>query len=198
MLAKWLSNGLIKAIKTIGQSWTSYYFYVFVATMLVLLISIYRQANDKHFDAVTPSAHYYHCRIQSVIDGDSVTAVCPALTNILLSVRLLDIDAPEIKQHPWGQQSRKALQTLLSQTPISIQFDGTDSYSRHLGRLRSAKTADVNLALVSQGMAVVYSRYQPPPAYLKAMEVAKEQHKGIWQSQGLQQNPQRYRRLMQY
>lgn len=135
------------------------------------------------------------CNLQYVIDGDTVVANCPADTGSKI-IRLAHIDAPELRQQPWGENSRNALQQLLGKGFVAV-FDGRDVYNRHLASLYLDSGESVAVALLAQGQARIYRRYRPPLPYLEAMQAAKSQRRGIWQQEGWQQNPQRWRRLMQ-
>ncbi len=171
----------------------SYTAYVAVSSVVVVGIFLYH----KQTVAVTPvSQQGYGCVVHRVIDGDSVIAVCHTLSSQALSIRLRYIDAPELSQIPWGEDSKIALTTLLArqQNQTQIRFNGQDVYQRYLGEL-FVDGQSVNQTLVKRGKARVYRRYHPPPSYISAMQTAKQQQLGIWQKPGLQQNPQRYRRL---
>ncbi|MGY0398844.1 MAG: thermonuclease family protein [Ostreibacterium sp.] len=140
----------------------------------------------------------YQCSVIKVTDGDSVKIQCPQLntTNIspILSTRLINIDAPELSQLPWGRQAREQLSVLLSDQPITVYFKGRDIYHRYLVQFESHHI-DINLAMVKRGYARVYKLYHPPVQYSNAMQVAKRNKLGIWLESGLHQDPQRWRRL---
>lgn len=134
------------------------------------------------------------CQVSRIIDGDSLTVTCEKQQ---YQLRLMHIDAPELAQKPWGKQAKQALASLTPAT-VSISFYGQDVYDRHLAIIYPAHKLDgesINLLMVKQGFGRVYQRYKPPAVYVTAMKVAKQQGNGIWQQAGLQQNPQRFRRL---
>ncbi len=177
----------------------SYTAYVVVSSLVVIGIFLYQQNKYSNADITAPidKQQVYQCHITQIIDGDSVLTVCPTLSQQSLSVRLLYIDAPELSQSPWGEQSKQALQTILAQhhNQTNIIFSGKDIYHRYLAELFVGKNESVNQKMVALGRATVYLRYQPPTNYISTVQLAKQQKIGIWKEKGLQQNPQRYRRL---
>lgn len=164
--------------------------YLVMSSALVLCIYFYFYSQPSPLEE--KKTYFENCQVQQIIDGDSVVVDCQGRN---LHLRLVHIDAPEMPQNPWGEQSKQALHNYLLK-PFNVRLSGQDIYNRYLATLIS-QGAEVNLALVEQGNARVYSRYQPPARYRKAMKAAKSQQLGIWQKSGLQQNPQRWRRLSQ-
>ena len=76
-------------------------------------------------------------RIRRVIDGDSLEVKYAGLFSFLrrpFQVRLYGIDAPELAQ-PYGQESRKQLQSLVRRGGIRMEVIATDRYGRTVGLL---------------------------------------------------------------
>lgn len=164
--------------------------YIGISSLITIAIFLF---SESMFSTLNNDfAAFTNCRVLRVIDGDSVKVDCQGQE---FHLRLQHIDAPEIPQIPWGDSARHALSRLLQQ-PVNVALHGKDIYGRYLATL-TRQEFDINLALVQQGQARVYSRYQPPNKYKQAMQVAKSKRLGIWQKSGLQQNPQRWRRLSQ-
>lgn len=168
---------------------TTHRAYSLYSTVIVVVISLitYRPATSPATvsDAVCDVAH--------VIDGDSLTVFCGKQSH---NLRLMHIDAPEITQAIWGEHARSTLQRF-AQQQVFVDFHGKDIYQRDLALVYSPANRQVaiNLRLVEQGAARVYSHYQPPEAYRLAMKQAKKARRGMWQVKGLHQDPMRYRRL---
>lgn len=136
------------------------------------------------------SAGSYQCQLVSVIDGDSLTANCQSE---IYSIRLMDMDAPELAQTPWGEQSKQYLVDLLP-AQITLIITERDRYQRYLATVM-VDNQDIALQMIEAGYAVVYSQYTPPNEYKAAMRKAKVKQQGVWSKAGLHQDPQLFRRL---
>ena len=129
-----------------------------------------------------PASADFTGRVVGVLDGDTVDVLDS--TRATHRVRLVGIDAPEKKQ-PYGQVAKKALSDLVFQQQVSVETEKTDRYGRVLGKILVSGT-DANLALVSQGLAWHFKRYQneQPLAdrleYGRAETAAKEAKLGLW------------------
>lgn len=132
------------------------------------------------------------CRVQSVFDGDTLAASCPAGE---VKVRVFGIDAPEMKQEPWGDRSREALRGLLPRLgAINLRVMDQDRYGRTVAQV-VAGDQDLGLEMVRQGWAIVYQQYNDSPLYQQAQAEAKQARRGIWAKSGGQQDPAAWRRL---
>ena len=131
-----------------------------------------------------------NCKIITVHDGDTVNVRCP---NGRLRVRLYGIDAPELGQQPWGEQSRELLRRLLPAT-VRLEVMDIDRYGRVVAQLYNGHQ-DVGLELVRKGGAVVYSQYNNSRAYEVAQLQAKRDRLGVWSRPGAQQEPWEWRKL---
>ncbi len=129
------------------------------------------------------------CLVTKVYDGDTVTLNCRGEK---VKVRLHCLDAPEIAQKPWGELSRDHLRGLVGRS-VTLEPLDTDRYGRTVGVLRH-DGQNLNLRLVSDGMAAVYPRYCDQQAYYEAESGAKADSRGIWTQGGLQQTPWRWRK----
>lgn len=129
------------------------------------------------------------CQVDSVHDGDTLRATCDGRA---VKVRLYCIDAPELAQRPWGQESRTYLRQLLPQ-PISLREHDTDRYGRIVGEVFGHAGKSLNLALVEAGQAAVYPRYCKESRFFDAEKRAKADRRGIWEKEGEQQRPWDYR-----
>lgn len=114
--------------------------------------------------------------IQTVHDGDTVTAVTP--TGQTERIRLLGIDAPEYHQ-PYGRAARTALSQKVRQQPLRIDAHGRDQYDRLLGVLWVGPR-NINQEMVADGEAWVFDRGSPPAELLKAEQAARQAQRGLW------------------
>ena len=111
------------------------------------------------------------------------------------TVRMFGIDAPEMKQEPWGARSRDALRALLPQrAEITLRVRDQDRYGRTIAQVLVGER-DAGLDLVRQGRAVVYAQYNDSIAYRQAETEARQARRGIWEQAGGQQDPATWRRL---
>ncbi|PIE83444.1 MAG: nuclease [Candidatus Contendobacter odensis] len=132
------------------------------------------------------------CSVKSVYDGDTLTANCPAGQ---VKVRLFGIDAPEMKQKPWGTRSRDVLRDLVAtHDSITLQVKDQDRYGRTVAQVFAGEL-DTGLEMVRKGKAIVYRQYNKSPAYQQAEDEAKQAKRGIWRKSGNQQDPAAWRRL---
>ena len=114
-------------------------------------------------------------KVVGVADGDSITVL---RGRDQVSVRLVDIDAPEHGQ-PFGNQSRRALQTLVKGQTVLVVERGQDRYHRTLARIYRGDL-DVNAEQVRQGMAWVYRHYSDDRSLQRIEAEARKQGRGLW------------------
>ena len=119
--------------------------------------------------------------VTRVIDGDTVQL---AVGDAEKSVRLLGIDAPEIRQD-YGVESRAYLNKLVGSRNVQMECIGSDRYKREICKI-VFKGADINLRMINSGMAWHYKRYSGNQSasdrlkYSKAEESAKVGREGLW------------------
>jgi endonuclease YncB( thermonuclease family) len=127
----------------------------------------------------------------AVIDGDSLRAAD-------LDIRLLGIEAPELRQTchdtqgrawPCGQAAKTRLAALVARGEIACTVHGYDRYRRALAVCSAGDIADLGETLVREGHAVdaggVTSRYTAAEAQ------ARSEQRGIWR--GSFERPQHLR-----
>jgi endonuclease YncB( thermonuclease family) len=94
--------------------------------------------------------------VVSVGDGDTLRAKDG---DKVLTIRLACIDAPKIKQKPYGVAAANRLKQLLPiGQPITLEIVNTDRYARSVAQVYSGNMS-INLFLVQEGYAVVYKQY---------------------------------------
>ncbi len=140
------------------------------------------------------------CRVtrQKIVDGDTVTANCPQYPN--LRVRIWGIDAPEMGQRPWGEQSRDAFRQLIlgnaDEGPLIVEVRDIDRYRRIVGLVRRERGGvDLGLEMVRIGQAIVYEQFNDSAEYRRVQATARAARVGIWATPGDQQNPAAWRRV---
>lgn len=124
-------------------------------------------------------------RVVGVSDGDTITVL--DTDNTQYKIRLVGIDSPE-KRQAFGQRSKEALSDLIYDKQVAVEHFKTDRYKRILGKIRVGQT-DVNLAMIRQGFAWHYKKYQNDQplddriAYNKAEEEARASKRGLWRDE---------------
>jgi micrococcal nuclease len=135
-------------------------------------------------------------KVTRVHDGDTVSVALGRKTE---RVRLIGIDAPELGQRPWGQRAKTRLRELLGDGNVTVVTDveQRDRYNRLLAYLWSSGGTFINLEMVRQGYAVLYTI--PPNVryadrFRAAQTEARERKRGLWSEGGLEELPSEYRR----
>ena len=133
--------------------------------------------------------------IASVVDGDSIR-----VNNQKTEIRLLGIDAPEMKQkcldknydeYKCGEVSKEFLTKLIAGKQIICYSTGHDIYQRYLAYCFLA-AQNINEEILKNGMAIIYDLNSASDE-LKAIEQqARNAKLGIWQGGFLE--PKLYRK----
>jgi len=116
-------------------------------------------------------------KIARYIDGDTVLI---SNNNETFSLRIADIDAPEINQS-YGKKSKRALMKICEHTQIHIQLIGHDKYHRKIGRLQCNQT-QVSQFMVKNGHAWFYQHYSKDKQLMIAQQDAHKHKLGLWES----------------
>jgi endonuclease YncB( thermonuclease family) len=125
-------------------------------------------------------------KVIKVYDGDTIEVLKPG-TNEIFKCRLYGIDAPETPKHgkpgqPYGEDSSRALEALVSGADVDIETTGERTYDREVCSVRLGNT-DVNLEMIKRGYAWAYRNYLHGPyasEYIEAEEEARRARLGIW------------------
>ena len=130
-----------------------------------------------------------------VSDGDSIVIGGA-------KIRLLDIDAPEFIQkclntnnHEYfcGQESTKFLKKISDGRIITCYYKEKDVYDRLLGRcFIEGNNISINEAMISNGMAIIYSPFEASQALKDLEHSAKLKKLGVWQGSFVE--PSQYRK----
>lgn len=124
-----------------------------------------------------PAAADVSGKVVSVHDGDTLTVI---VDRQQVRVRLIDIDAPELRQ-PFGTRSRQSLSNLCFGKTAALDVRGRDRYKRTLARV-SCAGADANAEQVRRGFAWTFVRYARPDSPLFMLEKeARSAQRGLWQ-----------------
>lgn len=116
-------------------------------------------------------------KVIRIKDGDTIVLLDNDSTQ--LTVRLSEIDAPEIKQ-THGLISKKFLIDLIADKKVKIQKNGKDPYGRTLCFIFTKEGLNINLEMVEKGMAWQYYAYSKSEILKNAQERAKKNKLGLW------------------
>src|SRR4051812_14641034 len=115
-------------------------------------------------------------KVVNVHDGDTLTLL---MDRHQVRVRLVDIDAPELKQ-TFGRRSRDSLAGMCAGVTARVVEQGRDRYGRTLGPVMCGPY-DANTEQVRRGMAWVFTKYAPKDSPLYAIQTqARIEHWGLW------------------
>ena len=168
-----------------------------LSTVFFIIVAVFFLAYDRN-PASRQSADGSSVPVVSVADGDTVTVLIDRKEE---KIRLIGMDAPELGQRPWGQKSKQYLEELLrtSGWKVNLEYDvdKRDKYGRLLAYLRTADGQFINVLMVKNGYAMIYT-FPPNVKYVSefrdAQRDAREKKLGIWSERGLKERPRDYRR----
>lgn len=158
-----------------------------------------QQANRDRYDQSTnPTAGRKTHRITkfTVDDGDTIKLDKKLPGARSAEIRFTPVDAPETvdkitnaaqaNQNKHGQRAKAQIERLTKGQELIFTDFGVDKHGRSVGTLRTNSGLDLNLELLKEGNALVYSRYlSQVPAdqqslYLEAEAKARRDKVGIW------------------
>ena len=118
---------------------------------------------------------------------------------LIQRVRLIGIEAPDLKQRPWGPEAKKRLEELVGKEPVLLESDVEtfDSFDRKLAYVWKNGVL-LNEQMVAQGWALFQPRSQTNK-YDERLEQAQEWARlmglGIWNPEKpMRQSPSEFRR----
>ena len=152
--------------------------------------------------SVAAGGDYY--RVTKVDDGDTVSIRTQSFLGVPLKiekVRLIGIDAPELKQQSWGRTAKRHLKEIISVCDwvVRLEYDleQRDKYGRLLAYLWDKSGRMLNEQMVYDGYAIAFT-IPPNLRYAErfdsAQQSAKMRRTGIWGKAGLRQSPYEWRK----
>jgi len=178
-----------------------YYTKIFLIIIFLLSISAAVYASSAAAHALPGSPFV----VTDVHDGDTISIKVESFAGFPLRterLRLIGIDAPELKQETWGRKAKKHLKKLISESDwvVNVEFDvdKRDKYGRLLGYLWNRHTGVlINEKMTADGYAVLFT-FPPNVRYvdrfIEAEKKARAAKLGIWEQGGLKQSPVEWRR----
>ena len=120
-------------------------------------------------------------KVVKVSDGDTIWVMD---NDKKVKVRLLGIDAPEIKQ-AFGEESKMILAGLIEKQNVIVVGDDKDRYGRLIGKVL-LDDRDINLEMIKAGAAWHYIKYQADQLeedrilYSHHEQLAQKNKRGLW------------------
>ena len=172
----------------------------FYYTKIILIIFLFIFITSPLY--ALPGSSYV---VTDVHDGDTVSIKVKSIAGFPLKierVRLIGIDAPELRQEPWGRSSKRHLKKLISESGwvvnVELDVEQRDKYGRLLGYLWNRSSgALINERMIEDGYAVLFT-FPPNVRYAErfvdSQRRAQTKGLGIWGKNGLMQNPAQWRK----
>ncbi len=121
-------------------------------------------------------------KVTGVVSGQTVEVVLTG-TSEITRVRITGIDAPDLRQSPWGETAKKRLSELVMGLPILIEsdFEQRDRFNRLHGHLWQGQTL-ISQQLIKEGCVLANDRYdhQYSKLLMESQEYARLMGYGIW------------------
>nr|WP_211942478.1 thermonuclease family protein [Cylindrospermopsis raciborskii] len=201
-----------------GNSWNYLSLLPIVLCCSLMLLLVSCQSKDRTKDSIVQA------RVVRVVSGQTLeVAKIGDPTNSVSSVRLIGLDAPDLRQYPWGEDARKLLEKLIQDAnsdnttnnntnsaqiklaqiklaQIKLEFDlqTQDKFGRNLAYVWKDQVL-VNEQIIKQGYALFAGR---SPNHKYDLRLENAQHwarlmgEGIWNPENpLRLTPGQFRRI---
>lgn len=119
--------------------------------------------------------------------------------NLISQVRLIGLEAPDLRQRPWGLDAKENLEALIARAPVSLEFDiqAKDKIGRTLAYVWKDKIL-LNEQMIKDGYALYAPRF---PNHKHDLRLERSQQwsrlmgLGIWNPEKpLRTSPSEFRR----
>ncbi|MEA5507926.1 thermonuclease family protein [Halotia wernerae UHCC 0503] len=129
-------------------------------------------------------------KVARIVSGQSLEVLGMAeQPNLISQVRLIGVDAPDLRQRPWGDGAKEALEKLVGdlEKPVTLEFDieAKDKIGRTLAYVWKDQQL-LNEQILKQGYGLFVGR-SPNHKYDQRLERAQQwarlMGKGIWNSE---------------
>lgn len=166
---------------------------IVLACFLLLLVGCQPQKKTENISLI-------QVKVVRVVSGQSFEVLGMGnQPNLVSQVRLVGVDAPDLRQRPWGDTSKERLEALIADQPIMLEFDieAKDKTGRTLAYVWKDGVL-LNEQLVKDGYALFAARSPNHKYDLKlerAQQWARLMGQGIWDSEKpMRQSPSEFRR----
>ena len=134
-------------------------------TLLIFMVSLSVSAED------------FTGQVVRVIDGDTIEVMHLGKAE---RVRLHGVECPEVGQ-PYGERARKYTSTHTLRKKVTVIVHDTDKDGRTIGQVILPDMSNLNIVLISAGLAWWHETYAPEDKILMDVQKsAKAAKRGLW------------------
>jgi len=178
------------------------YYYTAISAIIIQILIVFSVLNALAAQPVALAGPQKY-RVTAVHDGDTVSIRAKSFAGIPLKierVRLIGVDAPELKQEQWGMKAKRYLKKLISESDwvVTVESDveQRDKYGRLLAYLWGRDGRLINEKMLEAGYAMLFTL--PPNVkyadrFMEAQKRAQMRKAGIWKEGGLKESPHKWR-----
>lgn len=142
-------------------------------------------------------------KVTRVISGQTVEVQLKDASEVA-KVRIIGIDAPDLRQEPWGEAAKNRLIELVMAMPVELELESDrpinelrDRYNRISAHIWQNKTL-IGKQLVEEGCVLANDRYEH--SYSKLMQESQEYARalgyGIWnRDRAMRYTPSQFRSM---
>jgi micrococcal nuclease len=144
---------------------------------ILLLYSVILLNYQTNSTTILPTP--FIAKVIAIKDGDSMEVLYEGRT---ISIRLADVDCPEIKNsQPFGRAAKKFTSALCFGQMVTLQHQNKfDRYKRLIATIINAQNKNVNKELIIAGLAWHFKKYSTNTE-LAALEITARVNKvGLW------------------
>ena len=134
--------------------------------------------------------------VTRVVSGQTLEVMLTGASDVT-KVRIMGIDAPDLRQSPWGEAAKQRLAELIMRSPIQLEIETPqrDRFNRLHAHVWHEQTL-IGQQLIKEGYVLANTRY--PHSYSKllidAQEFARLMGYGIWNpQQAMRYTPNQFR-----
>jgi micrococcal nuclease len=144
---------------------------------VLLLYSFIFLAQQTSTNTILPTE--FTAKVIAIKDGDSIEVLNEGKT---ISIRLADIDCPEIrKSQPFGRAAKKFTSALCYGQMVKVQHRNKfDRYKRLIATIINEQSKNVNEELVIAGLAWHFKKYSTNIEIAKLEITARVNKVGLW------------------
>lgn len=126
------------------------------------------------------AAQFIEGKVVGISDGDTITVLTDEKRQV--KIRLYGVDCPESKQ-AYGTRARQSSSGHVFGKRVRVEVADTDRYGRTVGIVTGPDGTVLNRALLTEGMAWLYTGYCKAPVckdWKREEEAARLKKTGLW------------------